>query len=137
MEQLFQDRLPEFYETLAFHTVKHALCPRAWNISRSRVKRALQRYAVEESHQYFRDAYEIFRAKTDKTDSEKAALIDMLNEWGYVFYYLGDIKEMDRYLQRLTKNWLNLWSDKARLGMFYAWLGIAYFTEGKPRKAII
>jgi tetratricopeptide (TPR) repeat protein len=97
-------------------------------------KKSLARYAVEEAHQYFRDAYEIFRAKTDKTDSEKVALIDMLNEWGYVFYYLGDIKEwIDIF--NAHKELVESLEDKARLGMFYAWLGIAYFMEGSPKVA--
>jgi len=131
MEKIFHDRLPEFYETLAFHFSKGQSEMKAADYLAKSGKKNLARYAVEEADQYFRDAYEIFQAKTDKTDSEKVAFIDMFNEWGYVFYYLGDIKEwLDIF--NLHKEMAESLEDKARLGMFYAWLGIACFMEGSP-----
>jgi len=134
MEQSFHDRLPEFYETLAYHFSRGRSAIKAVDYLVKSGKKSLARYAVEEAHQYFRDAYDIFRAKTDKTDSEKMALIDMLNEWGYVFYYLGDIKEwIDIF--NVHKELAESLEDKAKLGMFYAWLGIAYFMEGSPKVA--
>jgi len=78
------------HETLAFHFSQGQSEMKAADYLVKSGKKSLSRYAVEEAHQYFRDAYEIFQAKTDKTDSEKVALIDMFNEWGYVFYYLGN-----------------------------------------------
>jgi hypothetical protein len=58
----------------------------------------------------------------------------MLNEWGYVFYYLGDIKEwIDIF--NVHRELAEALEDKARLGMFYAWLGIAYFMEGSLKVA--
>jgi tetratricopeptide (TPR) repeat protein len=132
MENVFQDRLPEFSETLAFHFSQGQSEMKAADYLVKSGKKSLARYAVEEAHQYFREAYEIFQAKTDKTDSEKLALIDMFNEWGYAFYYLGDIKEwLDIF--NLHKELAESLEDKARLGMFYAWLGIAYHMEGSPK----
>ena len=132
MEQIFHDRLPEFYETLAFHFSQGVSKMKAADYLIKSGKKNLARYAVEEAHKYFREAYDIFQSKTDKTDSEKLALIDMFNEWGYVYYYLGDIKEwIDIF--NVHKELAESLEDKARLGMFYAWLGIAYFMEGSPK----
>ncbi|MFC1824464.1 AAA family ATPase [Thermodesulfobacteriota bacterium] len=131
MEEIFQDRLPEFYETLAFHFLRSRSAVKAAEYLVKSGKKSLARYAVEEADQYFREAFDILRAKTEQSDAEKAALIDMLNEWGYVHYYLGDI---NAWIDLLTahKELAESLEDKARLGMFYAWLGIAYFMEGSP-----
>ena len=134
MEEIFHDRLPEFCETLAFHFLRSRSTVKAAEYLVRSGKKSLARYAVEEAHQYFREAYEIFRAKTDKSDAEKVALIDMLNEWGYVYYYLGDIREwLDIF--NAYKELAESLEDKARLGMFYSWLGVAHYMEGSPKVA--
>ncbi|MBL7174729.1 MAG: AAA family ATPase [Desulfobacteraceae bacterium] len=134
MEQSFQDRLPEFYETLAYHFTRGRSVIKAVDYLVKSGEKSLERYSVEEAHQYFKQAFDILQAKTDKSDAEKVALIDMLNEWGYVHYYLGDIKEwIDIFTPH--KELAESLEDKAKLGMFYAWLGIAYFMEGSPKVA--
>ncbi|MFC1535371.1 AAA family ATPase, partial [Thermodesulfobacteriota bacterium] len=132
MEEIFRDRLPEFYETLAFHFFRSRSTVKAAEYLVRSGKKSLARYAVEEADQYFREAFDILRAKTDKSDAEKAALIDMLNEWGYVHYYLGDI---NAWIALLTahKEMAESLEDKTRLGMFHAWLGVAYLMEGSPK----
>ncbi|MBW1799396.1 MAG: AAA family ATPase [Deltaproteobacteria bacterium] len=134
MEDIFHDRLPEFYETLAFHFFRSRSTVKAVEYLVKSGKKSLARYAVEEADQYFREAFDILRAKTDKSDAEKAALIDMLNEWGYVYYYLGDFS---KWIDLLTahKALAESFEDKTRLGMFYGWMGIAYHNEGSPKVA--
>jgi tetratricopeptide (TPR) repeat protein len=132
MEQIFHDRLPEFYETLAFHFAKGQSVIKAVDYLTKSGEKSLARYAVEEAHQYFKEAFNILASKTEKSKAEKAALIDILNSWGYSYYYLGEFKEfidLFRSHQPLAESL----DDKARLGMFYAWLGIALWMAGKAK----
>jgi tetratricopeptide (TPR) repeat protein len=134
MEKLFQQRLPEFYETLAFHFLRGGSTVKAVEYLILSGKKSLSRYAVEEADQYFREAFDILESKTEKTDAEKMALIDILNDWGYVFYYLGDVnKWIDVF--NAHQGLAESLGGSARLGMFYAWLGWAHFMGGRPNFA--
>jgi hypothetical protein len=94
-------------------------------------KKSISRYAVEEADQYFREAYGILNSKTEKADTEKTALIDLLNDWSFVFYYLGDINKWVDVLNAHQELAESLGAD-SRIGMFYACLGIAHFMGGRP-----
>ncbi len=134
MEQLFQQRLPEFYETLAFHFLRGRSTVKAVEYLMLSGKKSLSRYAVEEADQYFREAFDILKSKTEKSDAEKTALIDILSDWGFVFYYLGDINKWVEVLNAHRELAESLGAN-ARLGMFYAGLGIAHFMGGRPSVA--
>jgi tetratricopeptide (TPR) repeat protein len=62
------------------------------------------------------------------------ALIDILNDWGLVFYYLGDINKWIDILNAHRELAESLGAD-ARLGMFCVWLGVAHFMGGRPSVA--
>ncbi len=132
IERLFRNRLPEFYETLAFH-FSHSQYPiKAVDYLLKAGEKSLRRYSVKEAHLYFQKAYDILAPKEDKSRDEKNLLIDILNNWGYAYYYLGEIKEfIDIFSshQALAKSL----DDKARAGMFYAWFGIAHYMAGKSK----
>jgi class 3 adenylate cyclase/tetratricopeptide (TPR) repeat protein len=130
MEQLFQDRLFEFYETLAFHFSRGRSVIKAVDYLVKSGEKSLAKYAVEEAHQYFKEAFEILAAKTKKTKKEKVTLVDILNSWGYAFFYLGDFKKFIDLLNS-HKDLAESLEDKARLGMFYAWFGVAFYLTGK------
>jgi predicted ATPase len=89
MEQLFHNRLPEFYETLAYHFTQGESNVKAVEYLVKSGEKSLSRYAVEEAHQYFKGAFELLTAKAEKSKEEKVALIDIINSWGYVYYYMG------------------------------------------------
>jgi class 3 adenylate cyclase/tetratricopeptide (TPR) repeat protein len=131
MEQLFQERLPEFYETLAFHYLRGRSTVKAVKYLMLSGRKSLTRYAVEEADQYFREAFDILKSKTEKSDAEKMALIDILNDWGFVYYYLGDVNKWVDVLNAHQELAESLGAN-ARLGMFYAWLGIAHYMGGRP-----
>ncbi len=67
MEQLFQDRLPEFYETLAYHFQQGQSIIKAVQYLMKAGEKSLKRYAVEEAHQYYRDAFDLLSNKPEKT----------------------------------------------------------------------
>ena len=122
MEQLFKDRLPEFYETLAFHFSKARSLHKAVDFLIKSGEKSLKRYAVEESHQYYQQAYNILTENPSKTEDERELLFDLLNKWSLVYYYRGDFKEQTELLKR-HEGEANLVKDKEKQGMFYGWLG--------------
>jgi class 3 adenylate cyclase/tetratricopeptide (TPR) repeat protein len=134
IETLFQNRLEEFYETLAFHYARSNAAAKAVNYLVKSGEKSLARYAVEEAHQYFQKAFDILAPKEDKSEAEKILLIDTLNSWGSAYYYLGDVKNfIDRFssYQDLAES-LN---NQVKLGMFYVWFGIAIYLAGKMKDA--
>ena len=132
IESVFKDRLAEFNETLAYHFARGQSAAKAVDYLVKSGEKSLARYAVEEAHQYFKKAYDILASKEELSEAEKTILIDLLNSWGYTYYYLGEIKEfIDIFSshQTLTESL----DDKAKAGMFYAWYGIAHFMAGKSK----
>jgi tetratricopeptide (TPR) repeat protein len=131
MEKLFRDRLSEFFETLAFHFAQGQSVYKAVDYLMKSGEKSLKRYAVEESHRYFKEGFELLSNKPTKTKDEEALLIDLLMKWGLVFYYRGDFKGIvDLFIAHV--NVAESLNDKARLGMFYAWLGWGFYGIGRP-----
>jgi class 3 adenylate cyclase/tetratricopeptide (TPR) repeat protein len=134
MEQMFQDRLPEIYETLSLHFKHTELSQKALHYLIESGRKSLQKYAVQESHKYYQKAFEILGKTLGKSEEEKKRLVDFLNEWANVFYYRGDFRGFTRLLLD-HKELAESIKDKARLGIYYGWLGFALFGSGKVREA--
>ena len=134
IEYLFKDRLPEFYETLAFHFKNGNSVDKAVKYLVKSGEKSLARYAVEEADQYFKIAFELLSRIEDKSGAEKTMLISLLNSRGYAFYYLGDVKNFIT-LYRSYENLAVALTDKAKTGMFYVWFGIANYLAGIVKDA--
>ena len=132
MEQLFPDRLPEFCETLAFHFKQGGSPLKAVDYLVKSGEKSLKRYAVEESHQYFEEAFDLLTGKSDRTREEDGLLIDLLIKWALVFYYRGDFKGLTGLLYA-HEDLAETLDDPSRLGMFYAWLGWSLFARNRLR----
>lgn len=133
MEQLFSDRLPECYESLAFHFSQGSSVLKAVDYLVKSGKKSHKRYALEESHRYFTEAYELLSAKDARTREEDLRIVDLLLAWGYVHNCRADYKGMEECLlanEALARSV----DDKERLGMFYAWIGWALRSREKLRK---
>ncbi len=134
IEKLFRDRLAEFYETLAFHFKQGRSLLKAVDYLMKSGEKSLRRYAVQESHRCYQEAFEILAEKPDKTLDEKALLIDLLLDWSYVFYYRGDFNGQGDLLTAHEDIAISL-NDKVRLGIFYSWLGWALWWKEKFRES--
>jgi class 3 adenylate cyclase/tetratricopeptide (TPR) repeat protein len=130
MEQLFQDRLPEFYETLAFHFKQSLSVPKAVDYLIRSGEKSLARYAVEESHQYFKEAFDLLSHKPQRAKDEDALLIELLIKWSLVHYYRGDLGQYVDLLS-VQRDLAESLGDKAKLGMFYAWYGWSLWFREK------
>jgi class 3 adenylate cyclase/tetratricopeptide (TPR) repeat protein len=135
MEHLFQDRLPEFYETLAFHFKQGKSILKAVDYLMKSGEKSVGRYAVGEAHQYYKEAFDILSNRPDKSQEEEELLIDLLVKWALVFYHRGDFGGLDK-LFSAHEELAETLDDKARLGMFYAWLGFAVaMRRGRPKES--
>lgn len=124
IETLFQDRLPEFYEMLAYHFTKGQSQLKAVDYLIKSGDKSLKRYALEEAHQYFIQAYDVLKQKSGKTREERATLLEILNKWAHVFYFRGDVDGFMELLKAHESD-AELSDDEAIRGMFYAWFGWA------------
>ncbi len=129
MEQLFPDRLPEFYETLAYHFKQGQSTLKAVGYLMKAAEKSLKRYALEEAHQYYHEAFDLLSNKAEKTREDELLLIDLILDWAMVFYYRADCKGWEKLFSS-HQTLAETLDDKARLGMFYAWLGfVLWFRE--------
>jgi class 3 adenylate cyclase/tetratricopeptide (TPR) repeat protein len=126
IETLYPNRLDEFYEALAFHFKNGASTDKAIHYLIKAGEKSLDRYAVEESHRHFKEAYDLLSLRVGQVEGAEAQLIDLLIKWAYVFYFRGDFKGLTELLEAHRELAESL-DDKARLGMFYAWLGHALY----------
>jgi tetratricopeptide (TPR) repeat protein len=134
IEELFHDRLTEFYETLAYHFKLGKSLHKAVNYLMKSGEKSLKRYALEEANNYYTEAFELLSKKSDKSTEENELLIDLIIKWAYVHYYKGDIKGwVELFLGHKTL--AESLPVTERVGMFFAWLGFA-FLGNDNRKSI-
>jgi len=134
MEEVFSDRLSEFCETLAFHYMRGKSIHKAVDYLLQSGEKSLRRYALEESHQYFKEAFELLEKRGEKGGKDKELLIDLLVKWSFVYYYRGDYKGLLRLLTS-HKALAESLTDRAKLGMFYAWFGCALWHRETFKEA--
>jgi tetratricopeptide (TPR) repeat protein len=130
MEQLFHDRLPEFYETLAYHFKQGQSTLKAVGYLMKAADKSLKRYALEEAHQYYQEAFDLLSNKTQKNREEELLIIDVILDWAMVFYYRADCIGWEKIFLDY-KALAETLGDKERLGMFYAWLGLSLWFREK------
>lgn len=124
MEELFKDRLPEFYETLALHFKQGKSISRAVYYLIKSGERSLEKFALDESHKYFQDAYTILSSKSEKTEDEKLIFINLLIKWAQVYNYRGDFKGLSGLFRDNEAEAESL-ENKETAAIFYFWLGQA------------
>ncbi len=132
MEQLFRQRLSEHYETLALHFTKGHSVQKAVDYLIKSGERSLKRYALEDSHWYFKKAFDFLSNRPNKTKQDNRLLIDLLNKWSFTFHYRGYFYELNDLLGSHV-NLAKSIDDRAKLGMFYAWMGYALHYVGRLR----
>jgi len=123
IEQLFSGRLPEFYETLAHHYGQGGAIDKAVEYLMKSGGKSLSRCALEESHESFQQAYNLLRGESKPTREQRRGLLDLLNAWAPVFVWRASYKSLVNLLQVNEARAVTL-GDKARLGMFYSWMGL-------------
>jgi class 3 adenylate cyclase/tetratricopeptide (TPR) repeat protein/predicted transcriptional regulator len=129
IEALYPNRLEEFYDALAFHFKNGSSNDKAIYYLTKAAEKSFDRYAVEEAHRHFKEAYDLLCPRVGQVKGADVQLIDLLIKWAYVFYFRGDYKGLTQLLET-HKGLAESLDDKAKLGMYYAWLGFS-LSNGK------
>ena len=132
IESLYPNRLEEFYDALAFHFKNGGSVDKAIHYLIRAGEKGFDRYAVEESHRHFKGAYDLLSPRVGQVKGAEVQLIDLLIKWAYVFYFRGDFRGLSDLLEA-RKELAESLDDKARLGMYYAWLGFSLCIRGRLR----
>lgn len=122
IEQIFETRITEFYETLSFHFKQGQSIHRAVDYLVKAGKKSFSKYALDESNQNFSDAFNLIKGIIDKSNKENEVLIDILNNWSYTLYFRGDFNK----LNSLYSDHIELAEsidNKEAQGMSYSWAG--------------
>ena len=130
IEELFKDRLPEFFETLAFHFKNGHSIDKAVHYLMKSGGKSLKRYSVEEAHQSYKEAFEILANIKNETKESSELLIKLIVDWAMVYYYRGDFKGLTELLETHEAIAKSL-DDKEFQGMFYAWLGFVLYFRAR------
>jgi class 3 adenylate cyclase/tetratricopeptide (TPR) repeat protein len=134
MEQLFHDRLPEFYETLAFHYKQGQSISKAVDYLIKCGEKSLNRYSLDEANGYFQEAFDLLSNKQNKSKEDDKLIIDLLWKWFLVYYYYGDFKGLTELLLS-HKDLAESLDDKTTLGRFYACLGFTLAWRTRVRES--
>ena len=134
IEKLFEDRLPEYYETLAYHFQRGRSVDKAVDYLVKSGQKSMQRYALEEAHRYFHDAFVLLGNPSGRTENTDCRVIDLLNNWSFVYYYRGQYRELLSLLEN-HQVLLNTVPENSKRGMFYAWLGCALWHKERFKEA--
>jgi class 3 adenylate cyclase/tetratricopeptide (TPR) repeat protein len=129
LEKFCQARSLESWETLAFHFRRGRSVQKAVDYLVRSGEKSVKLYALEEANQYYQEAYDLLSQNQSRSIPEDVLLIDLLIEWCMVFYYQGRFEAMAELLLVHVKLAESL-DDKARKGVYYAWLGHATFWQG-------
>jgi len=130
IEKLFPQHLSEKSEILAFHFTKGKSLLKAVEYLMQSGTKSLNRYAVVESHQYYKEAYQLLTGEDLEPDAVKGKLIQLLNSWTPVFYFRGNFRDLEKLLtQHITL--AESLEDKEQCGMFYVCLGISFWAAEK------
>ena len=134
IEQLFGERLPEFYETLAYHYAQGRMIDKAVDYLMKSGEKSLTRFALEESHKSFQQAYDLLCGKSEPAKEDRKVLLDLLNAWAPVFHWRASYKNLVDLLRANEEHAVSL-GEKAGLGMFYSWMGLGLQSLENAKEA--
>jgi class 3 adenylate cyclase len=134
IEEQYRDRLPDFYETLAYHYKQAGSVYKAIDFLMKSGEKTLSRYAIEESNKHYLAAYSLLM-KENITESERNnLLLVLLIKWCLIFYFRADFRGMLSLLKTHESDVKGI-NDQASLSMFYFWLSMALFFKQECKDA--
>jgi class 3 adenylate cyclase/tetratricopeptide (TPR) repeat protein len=134
IERLYPERLEELVEVLAYHYRQSSFKNKAIEYLRRSARKARNRYTIEESHNYYQQAFEIITNKENRNREEQSELLDIILEWAEVYYYRGNFRTLIDILVRHEKL-AEESGEKSRYAMFLGWFGICYYAVGRIRES--
>jgi len=134
MEELLADRLPEFFEIIAYHYARGESRRKAVEYLMKSGAKAASRYAIDESHRCYQEAYDLSLETSDEPGAQ-SRLAELLLEWAYVFDYRGDFTGLETIL-RAHENLFHLGKSIRAAAMYAVWLGLALSNQERHAAAL-
>ena len=133
IEQLFYDRLPEFYETLSFHYTQGQSNLKGVHYLTKAGEKSFKQYALDESHACFKEAFGLLSDKSERTQEDEKLLIELIIKWGYTLHLTADFVALSN-LFKAHEALVESHASKEHLEMFYGWLGFALGRRERLRE---
>ncbi len=130
MEGLFQDHLPEFYETLAYHYSQSDNTQKAYEYLKLSGEKAAKNYANNESIGFYKEAIRMLDAQPESLENKKEKLkvhLMMFTPFFYLSYPAGSLE----ILQNAERIAQELQDDEALIKVQGA-LSAYYLATGNP-----
>jgi tetratricopeptide (TPR) repeat protein len=124
IEDLFADRLSEYYEILAFHFKEGQSLFKALDYLIRSGEKSFGRYSLDEAHQYYKEAFELLSNGSIQKGIKERFIIRLLNKWAMVYNQRGDYGRLINLLKD-HEFLADTVDDKEQTGLFYGWLGWA------------
>ena len=124
IEQLFHNRLSEFYETLSFHFKRGHSVERAVEYLMKSAEKSRKRYALDEADLHYKDAFDLLKEKSTESDEDSLLVIGLILKWAEIFHLRGSYRGLIDLLKPY-ETLANSIDDKSRQSMFYGWFGLA------------
>ena len=134
IEHLMRSRLAEFYERLAYHFREAQAFNKAVDYLIKAGEKSLNRYSLDEAHQFFQEAYDLLAPIQQNTEGNAGQLIGLLNKWALVYYFSGRFTELNELLSTHTALAESL-EDKSLRGMFITWLATGLWVQEQYRES--
>lgn len=134
IEQIYAERLQEFYEILAYHSLQGEDWQRAYRYSREAGLKALPRSAYEEAQRYFEAALNAL----EKLPHERARIeqeIDLRFNMRSALFPLGQHEEWGEWIRGAELLAQEI-DDDARLCNVFNYLSNFHYIRGQNRRAI-
>jgi tetratricopeptide (TPR) repeat protein len=134
IEELYPERLEEFYEMLAYHYSRGEELEKGCQYLKSAGQKAVQSHAPWEGYGFYKEAVGLFD-RLPKTENSKKALIEVLLLMRTPMGLLGYPEGSFEFLQQAEVLAQEV-GDARLLGRVYSFLAIYYNQKGEPLKAL-
>ena len=129
IEEIYPDRLGEFYEMLAYHYSRSDNRESAYHYAKLSGNKAMKSCSNREALSYYKEALSIIREQPESAEN-KREILDVMLLTGVPMEYLGypeDSLALFQEGERLSKDL----GDRNGLATIYSFLGVFYILNGK------
>jgi len=128
IEEIYPDRLEEFYEMLAYHYSKSENLEEAFQYLKLSGDKAMRTYSPIEAFRFYRDAINILQQML-QTEQNKREQIDVILSMAYPMRLLAYPEDSFKFLQEGEALCKDL-KDKKSLAILYSHVGSFYSAKG-------
>ncbi|MCK4789524.1 MAG: guanylate cyclase, partial [Desulfobacteraceae bacterium] len=134
IEELYADRLEEFFEMLAHHYSRSENSEKAYQYLKLSGEKAARSYSNWEAFGFYREAINVLNKLPETEENKRRGIeVRLLMAAPMVFLaYPEDSLQILQEGERLSKEL----GDSRRLANFYSWIGFYYSFKGQPHLGI-